>query len=41
MLLTTKYDDGLPLQRFEKVLSRHGVDTLGAGLSNTSSPCLI
>ncbi|MEH6359070.1 MAG: IS66 family transposase [Pseudomonadales bacterium] len=25
MLLTTKYVDGLPLHRFEKVLSRHGV----------------
>jgi len=26
MLLTTKYVDGLPLHRFEKVLSRHGVE---------------
>lgn len=26
MLLTTKYVDGLPLYRFEKVLSRHGID---------------
>ena len=26
MLLTTKYADGLPLHRFEKVLKRHGVD---------------
>jgi transposase len=26
MLLTTKYVDGLPLHRFEKVLARHGVD---------------
>ena len=26
MLLTTKYVDGLPLHRFETVLSRHGVD---------------
>ena len=26
MLLTTKYVDGLPLDRFEKVLSRHGID---------------
>jgi len=26
MLLTTKYVDGLPLYRFEKVLGRHGVD---------------
>ena len=26
MLLTTKYADGLPLYRFEKVLSRHGID---------------
>jgi transposase len=26
MLLTTKYVDGLPLHRFEKVLSHHGVD---------------
>ena len=26
MLLTTKYVDGLPLHRFESVLSRHGVD---------------
>ncbi|MDV7214187.1 IS66 family transposase, partial [Azotobacter beijerinckii] len=25
MLLTTKYVDGLPLHRFEKVLARHGV----------------
>ncbi len=27
MLLTTKYVDGLPLHRFETVLSRHGIDT--------------
>ena len=26
MLLTTKYADGLPLYRFETVLSRHGID---------------
>jgi len=26
MLLTTKYGDGLPLHRFEKVLGRHGID---------------
>jgi transposase len=26
MLLTTKYVDGLPLYRFEKVLERHGID---------------
>ena len=26
MLLTTKYVDSLPLHRFEKVLSRHGID---------------
>ncbi|SDR69928.1 MULTISPECIES: IS66 family transposase [Pseudomonadaceae] len=26
MLLTTKYVDGLPLHRFEKVLSRHGIE---------------
>lgn len=26
MLLTTKYADGVPLYRFEKVLSRHGID---------------
>lgn len=26
MLLTTKYVDGLPLHRFESVLSRHGID---------------
>lgn len=26
MLLTTKYVDGLPLHRFEKVLTRHGID---------------
>lgn len=26
MLLTTKYVDGLPLHRFEKVLARHGVE---------------
>lgn len=26
MLLTTKYVDGLPLHRFETMLSRHGID---------------
>lgn len=26
ILLTTKYADGIPLSRFEKMLSRHGVD---------------
>ena len=26
MLLTTKYVDGLPLHRFQKVLGRHGID---------------
>ncbi|MGH7261318.1 MAG: IS66 family transposase [Nitrospiraceae bacterium] len=26
MLLSTKYVDGLPLHRFEKVLTRHGID---------------
>lgn len=26
MLLTTKYVEGLPLHRFETVLSRHGTD---------------
>ncbi|MEB6592730.1 IS66 family transposase, partial [Pseudomonas asiatica] len=26
MLLTTKYVDGLPLHRFESVLSRHGIE---------------
>lgn len=26
MLLTTKYVDGLPLHRFEKVLGHHGID---------------
>lgn len=26
MMLTTKYVDGLPLHRFEKVLGRHGID---------------
>ncbi|UFQ99329.1 IS66 family transposase [Pseudomonas wenzhouensis] len=26
MLLTTKYVDGLPLHRFERVLARHGID---------------
>ncbi|WP_277423010.1 IS66 family transposase, partial [Pseudomonas viridiflava] len=26
MLLTTKYVDGAPLRRFEKVLCRHGID---------------
>lgn len=26
MLLTTKYVDGLPLRRFESVLSRHGIE---------------
>jgi transposase len=26
MRLTTKYVDGLPLHRFEKVLGRHGLD---------------
>lgn len=29
MLLTSKYADGLPLYRFEKVLSRHGIDIPG------------
>lgn len=29
MLLTTKYVDGLPLHRFERVLGRHGVDIPG------------
>ncbi|TXR38198.1 transposase, partial [Ectopseudomonas mendocina] len=28
MLLTTKYADGIPLYRFEKVLHRHGIDIL-------------
>ncbi|MNF59317.1 Transposase IS66 family protein [compost metagenome] len=26
MLLTSKYADGIPLYRFEKMLSRHGID---------------
>ncbi len=26
MLLTTNYVDGIPLYRFERMLSRHGVD---------------
>jgi transposase len=26
MLLTTKYADGIPLYRFEKMLGRHGID---------------
>lgn len=26
MLLTTKYTDGIPLHRFERMLSRHGID---------------
>ncbi|MHC5352546.1 IS66 family transposase, partial [Metapseudomonas furukawaii] len=26
MLMTTKYADGIPLYRFEKMLSRHGID---------------
>lgn len=43
ILLTTKYVDGLPLHRFEKVLGRHGVDiprqTLAA--ANTCSRCSI
>lgn len=41
MLLTTRYVDGLPLYRFEKVLGRHGVDiprqTLPVGLSSAVS----
>lgn len=31
MLLTTKYADGIPLYRFEKMLSRHGVRPWRAG----------
>lgn len=27
MMLTIKYADGIPLYRFEKMLSRHGLDT--------------
>ena len=48
MLLTTKYVDGLPLHRFEKVLGRHGVDiprqTLArcsSGAANTCNWCSI
>jgi transposase len=45
MLLTTKYVDGLPLHRFETVLSRHGIEiprqTLARWVSaaNTFSHC--
>ena len=47
ILLSTKYVDGLPLHRFDKVLGRHGVDIPRQrhdGLSsavNTSSRCRI
>jgi len=43
MLLTTKYVDGLPLHRFEKVLGRHGIDipsqTLARGVIGAPSTC--
>ena len=43
MLLTAKYADGIPLYRFEKMLSRHGVDvprqTLARWVINALSTC--
>ncbi|EKT4504262.1 MULTISPECIES: IS66 family transposase [Pseudomonas] len=39
MLLTTKYVDGLPLHRFEKVLSRHGIDISRQTLARWVIPC--
>ena len=38
MLLTTKYVDGLPLHRFEKVLSRHGIDISRQTLARWGNP---
>ncbi len=39
MLLTTKYVDGLPLHRFEKVLGRHGIDISRQTLARWVSQC--
>ncbi len=39
MLLTTKYVDGLPLHRFEKVLGRHGIDILYQPLARWVIQC--
>lgn len=39
MLLTTKYVDGLPLHRFESVLSRHGIDIPRQTLARWIIPC--
>ena len=39
MLLTTKYVDGLPLHRFEKVLGRHGVDVSRQTLARWVMQC--
>jgi transposase len=39
MLLTTKYVDGLPLHRFEKVLGRHGIDTSRQTLARRVIQC--
>lgn len=39
MLLTTKYVDGLPLYRFEKVLARHGIDLLRQTLARWVIQC--
>lgn len=39
MLLTTKYVDGLPLHRFEKVLGRHGIDISRQALARWVIQC--
>ncbi|WP_122860483.1 IS66 family transposase, partial [Pseudomonas viridiflava] len=39
MLLTTKYVDGLPLHRFEKVLGRHGIDIPRQTLARWAIQC--
>ncbi|WP_460431478.1 transposase, partial [Azotobacter salinestris] len=39
MLLTTRYVDGLPLHRFEKVLARHGVEIPRQTLARWAIQC--
>lgn len=39
MLLTTKYVDGLPLHRFQKVLGRHGIDIPRQTLARWITQC--
>ncbi|NKQ12823.1 IS66 family transposase [Pseudomonas sp. SST3] len=39
MLLTTKYTDGIPLYRFEKMLSRHGIDVSRQTLARWMIQC--